>query len=40
MAGSTIEMDVMSDVKFYKELREKFVKLGAGDMSQENIAAM
>ena len=40
LAGSTIEMDVMSDVKYYKELREKFAKLGAGDMSQENIAAM
>ena len=40
MAGSTIEMDVMNDVKFYKELREKFAKLGAGDMSQEDIAAM
>ena len=40
LAGSTIEMDVVSDVKYYKELREKFAKLGAGDMSQEDIAAM
>lgn len=40
LEGSTIEMVVMSDVKYYKELREKFAKLGAGDMSQEDIAAM
>ena len=40
LMGSSIDMDVLSDKQFYKELREEFAKIGAGDMSAEDIAAM